>query len=209
MDFRMQTPIRMIIAAPSQSGKSYFVKKLLEEQKYCLSEQFKEVIWCYGIEQKRFFEELRANIPNIKLREGFPEQKINENKFIPNDGKSRCLVIDDLVCECSNSSALIKLFTKISHHRNLSVILLIQALFWPGDAIRIAQRNATHLILFASPRDAQSVRTMVRELSSLNSAKLRHQFRVIFCRQNKYLSVTATSWCQHILKQLRSQGVIY
>lgn len=162
MDFRLKPPVRMIIAAPSQSGKSYFVQKLLKSQLYCFSKQFVEVIWCYGIAQKLFFEELKKDIPSIKLIEGFPEDMINKDKLVPNDGKNRCLVIDDLICECSNSSALVKLFTKISHHRNLSVILLIQALFWPGDAIRIAQRNATHLVLFSSPRDALSVRTMVR-----------------------------------------------
>ena len=54
--------------------------------------------------------------------EGIPE---NLNSYIK-AGSTDLVVIDDLMSESGNNKRISKLFTKGSHHRNLSVIYIVQ-----------------------------------------------------------------------------------
>ena len=49
------------------------------------------------------------------------------------------------------------LFTKGSHHRNLSVIYIVQNIFHQGKEMRIISLNAHYIVLFKSPRDRQQI----------------------------------------------------
>ena len=70
-------------------------------------------MYCYGEYQKVF-----DNYSNVEFHDGFPD-------LITFDDKSRTLlVLDDLMT--STDDRVVDLFTKISHHRNLSVVYLTQ-----------------------------------------------------------------------------------
>jgi hypothetical protein len=47
------------------------------------------------------------------------------------------------------------LFTKGSHHRNLSIIYTVQNIFHQGKEMRNISLNAHYIVLFKSPRDKQ------------------------------------------------------
>ncbi len=156
----MKLPMRIIFSAPSQAGKTYLLTRMLVFQDYCFDNKFDQILWSYGISQPKFFRELKKLIPGIQFYQGFPEKEILEESILKG-ARNGCIVLDDLVEDCEKSKALVQLFTKKSHHRNWSIFFTIQCLFWPSENIRICQRNATHLVLFNSPRDSLSVRTMV------------------------------------------------
>ena len=65
-----------------------------------------------------------TSIPISIFREGLPDP----NTF--DDTKKTLLVIDDLMAETDES--VTKIFTKISHHRLVSVLYLSQNLFFSG-----------------------------------------------------------------------------
>ena len=71
---------------------------------------------CYGEYQKVFY-----NYSNVEFHDGLPD-------LFTFDGKSRTLlVLDDQMT--SSDDRVVDLFTKISHHRNLSVVYLTQNIF--------------------------------------------------------------------------------
>lgn len=74
------------------------------------------------------------------------------------------IIIDDLMFESTNSRVISELFTKGSHHRNLSVILLVQNFFTRGRESRNISLNAQYLVYFKNPRDQSMITNIAKQL---------------------------------------------
>jgi hypothetical protein len=55
--------------------------------------------------------------------------------------------------ECKDNPKIAKIFTKASHHMNLSVIFLSQNLFLQGRQTRTISLNSQFIAIFKNPRD--------------------------------------------------------
>jgi len=78
------------------------------------------------------------------------------------------LVVDDLMNETYDSIA--NLFTKGSHHRNISIVFLVQNLFHKNKHIRTISLNAHYMVLFKNPRDASQFASFARQMYPTKSA---------------------------------------
>ena len=67
----MQHSFTCIVAGCTQSGKTVWVKKLLENAKTTISPPPQRIIWCYGQWQPMYLEMIKT-IPGIELNEGIP-----------------------------------------------------------------------------------------------------------------------------------------
>ena len=72
------------------------------------------------------------------------------------------LVIDDLMSE--TNSEINELFTKGSHHQNISVIFITQNLFYTEKDTRTMNLNTHYIVLFKNPRDATQVAHFGRQM---------------------------------------------
>ena len=61
--------------------------------------------------------------------------------------KKKLLILDDLMRE-SSSNVILDLFTKGSHHKNISVIFITQNVFHKGKAQRDISLNTKYLMLY-------------------------------------------------------------
>ena len=66
------------------------------------------------------------------------------------------IILDDLIAEATDSPVVSRLFTQ-GHHRNASVILLLQKMFPKGKYNTDISRNAQYLALFRSPSDRKQI----------------------------------------------------
>ena len=57
------------------------------------------------------------------------------------------------------------LFTKESHHRNLSVIYIVQNIFHQGKEMRNISLNAHCIVLFKSPKERQQISILARQVN--------------------------------------------
>ena len=55
------------------------------------------------------------------------------------------------------------LFTKDMHHKNVTVIFVVQNLFKQGKSMRDIAINCQIIVLFKSPRDVQQIRILSRQ----------------------------------------------
>ena len=78
------------------------------------------------------------------------------------------LIIDDLMNEVDESVA--NLFTKGSHHRNVSVVFLVQNLFHKNSHVRTISLNSHYMVLFKNPRDASQFSNLARQMYPNKSA---------------------------------------
>ena len=151
MDVRFKHPFTCIIAGPTGSGKTVFTFKLINVAQEMITPPPQRIIYCYGEYQSVF-----SKYPHITFNEGLPDL----SEF---DGKHRTLlVIDDLMREAGDSVE--KIFTKMSHHRNISVIFLTQNLFFQSKNFRTMSINTKYLIVFMNPRDATQIATLGQQM---------------------------------------------
>ena len=151
MDPSWSHPFTCVISGPTGAGKTVFVKKFLQHVNVLMSPPPQEIVWCYGEWQSGY-----ESLPEVTFQEGLP--KIEEY----HDGKRRLLIIDDLMNE--TDERVTNIFTKGSHHRNLSVIYLVQNLFGKNKHQRTISLNAHFLIVFKNPRDASQITHLAKQM---------------------------------------------
>lgn len=165
MDIRFQSPFNLAVVGPSQSGKSVFTFKLIEYADELISPPPTKIIYCYGEYQDVF-----SHYSNILFHEGLPDL----SKFVGNT-EPILLILDDLMSEATLEIS--NLFTKYSHHRNLSVIYLSQNLFDKNKHARTMSLNTHYIVLFKNSRDVTQISTLARQMYPNNSKFMIESYR--------------------------------
>ena len=80
-------------------------------------------------------------------------------RWFGNDGG--ILVLDDLMAEGGNDKQVLDLFTKHSHHRNITVIYLCQDMFPRKKYAKTINRQAHYIVAFKSPRDKLGLKNLL------------------------------------------------
>lgn len=147
---KFHSPCTFILSGCTSSGKSTFVRKLLHNLD-AFDVAPKKIFYFYGVYQPVF-----ESMSNAECIQGLPqdfEEYLDANEH-------RLAIIDDLQEEVASSKAVENLFTRESHHRNFSVCLLTQNLFYQGKICRTLALNAHVIILFKNPRSQSQLRIL-------------------------------------------------
>ena len=176
IDPRFIHPFTAIIAGPSSSGKSMFCMRLIRNAKECIVPPPERIVYCYSVYQTIF-----EQYPNVEFVEGLPDL----NMF---DGVKRTLlIIDDLMHETND--IISKLFTRVSHHKNVSVVYLTQNLFNNNKHNRTISLNAHYMILFKNVRDATQVQCLARQMFPKKSEAMMQGYKDATGKPYGYLLV--------------------
>lgn len=159
MTLKFIHPFTCIVAGPTGSGKTVFVRKLLKFNQDLIEKPPQKIIWCYGVYQNAYTEML-SEIPGIDFIEGFPSNF--ESLIDPN--VRNLLVVDDLMAECTKDAKMTSLFTRGSHHKNLSICFIVQNLFHQNRETRTISLNAQYLVMYKNPRDRSQIAHLGRQL---------------------------------------------
>ena len=171
----MQHPFTALISGPTGCGKTQFTLKLVRHASEMISPPPQEIVWCYGVYQDVF-----NTMDNVSFVEGLPK----ETEF---DGNNRVLlVIDDLMHEANEKVA--QIFTKGTHHKNISVLFLTQNIFHSSKHSRTMNLNSHYLVLFKNPRDVGQIGILGRQMFS-NGKFLEEAFKDATSRPYGYLLV--------------------
>jgi len=162
-------PSTILIAGPTGSGKTEFLVKLLTQRGI---EPFPErIIWIYSEWQDAY--------ERIKKRLGVAEKKLefikdfDDSLYDSLDRRVRNLVVlDDQMenrdMQRNGGSGLAKFFTQGSHHRNLTIVYIVQNLFHQSRAMRTVSLNSHYLVLFKNPRDKLQIRSLAMQMYPMN-----------------------------------------
>ena len=101
-------------------------------------------------------------IPTIEFVKGIPTA-LEQDAYLDHN-KRNLIVIDDQMIEAERDNRIVNLFTKGSHHRNLSVIYIVQNLFHQGKGNRSISLNSHYLVLFKNPRDKLQILTLAKQM---------------------------------------------
>ena len=177
-------PFSMMVTGPSGSGKTEWTRKLLLS--LLVKPPRERILWCFG-QWQPLYKDLQKRIPCIEILQGIPDY-LDNSQFI-NPSKRNLIIFDALMTEAKCDQRIANLFTKGSHHRNISIVYFTQNVFPQGRACREFALNTQYLVLFNNPIDRQQVATLANRIYPFTS--------VTFMR--KFEDATARPYGYHVL----------
>lgn len=177
----------MLVVGPTGSGKTYWLKELIKNADSMITPTPERIVYFYG-EWQEAYETMRTSFPygQFLFVKGLPSSE-TWGDFLSSTGGPTLFVIDDLMSEVNTFVG--DLFTKGSHHRNLSVILILQNLFSKGknNIGRTISLNSHYMLLFKNPRDKLSIDCLARQISPQDVGFIHDAYRMATKRPYGYL----------------------
>ena len=161
--FLFQPPFRIVVVAPSNSGKSVMISNLISSRELPYRSYFKKniFIWSstFSLDDPSFA--MSDNIDKANVYDEYNESTITDllneqTSIIKQYGKKKAphllFIFDDVVQEIPrNGSILSRLFFSARHY-NISLILLSQQYKMVPRAIRL---NASDIVIFQTGNNAE------------------------------------------------------
>ena len=109
------------------------------------------LLWCYGE-----YQTLYETVEGIEFQKGL----LNLDNLDPRE--KHLIILDDLMDETDQRVA--SLFTKKSHHRNISVMYIVHNLFHRGKHHRTTSLNAHYMVLFKNLTDVSQIMALAHQM---------------------------------------------
>ena len=151
VDIRLNAPATVALVGPTGCGKTKQMMRLIDMRDSVTKIPPVEVLYCYGAWQNSFSRD------DVTFIEGMIDPEMD----IPNDGLHRWLVVDDLMEEVMAKGLMNSLYTKYSHHKNVTVFFIVQNLF--AKNMRTVSLNTQYFFLFKNPRDKQTIDNLAKQ----------------------------------------------
>lgn len=164
MDFRLQTPCRILISGPSASGKTTLILQLIDHRRLLFSHPPEKIFYFYG-EWNSIFTSYIENNEDISFHQGIPTVEHIKKLASPVRQRGSLLVIDDAMGNIKDPQ-FPSLFTMVSHHYNITICILLQNLFPPEHLYRTISINCNYFFIMKNPRNGAQFGYFVRQLAA-------------------------------------------
>jgi hypothetical protein len=128
---------------------------------------------------------MMRTIPGIEFNQGIPDDIDNADYL--DVSQRNLIVLDDLIAQSGKDKRIADLFTKGSHHRNLSIIYIVQNIFHQDKEMRNISLNAHYIVLFKSPRDKQQISMLARQVDPGRVQEFMRSYEDATSRPHGYL----------------------
>ena len=171
-----QHPFTSIISGPTGCGKTHFVLSFLDNLAAMVDPVPSNIIFSYSEWQPLY----KLCPPNVTFVQGLPD--------IPHYSKEPMLIIiDDQMDQVDER--ITRLFTKGSHHRNISVMYIVQNLFDKHKEHRTISLNAQYLVIFKNPRDKSQIVHLAKQMYPGETKYVQEAFTLATKNPHGYLLV--------------------
>jgi len=166
-DIRFQVPCSICVSGPSQSGKSHWILRLIQNRNVLFTSDFQQLIYCIpenlSLNPNPIFEQIKKSFQNAQIHIGLPDVAKLSLNF---DNSPKLLVVDDLMSEFLNSYQMVHLLSIEVHHCNITTIFTLHNLFAPSKFGRTITRNINYKILFCNRLDIKEIRNISLQISN-------------------------------------------
>ena len=157
---KLKMPFSLMVSGPSQSGKSQWICKLIEQRAQIFETEFDQIIYCQpellAHRPNEIFNRILKSFPTAMLLSGLP----NIAKLHLNIGRGRpvLLIIDDQMNAFLSSEAMLHLLTVGVHHHDVNVIFTVQNYFSASKFGKTMTRNSIYKTFFFNRTDLTELR---------------------------------------------------
>lgn len=160
-------PFSLILASPSNGGKSTLVYNIIKNSKDVVEHtngKGFDSVWVLYRSYQPLYDRMKQelHIPVYLFEKTLPADL--ETLLSRTHSKFPVVIVDDGLCP-ENQDLVLDLFCRLGHHLAVSVILITQSIFdCKNPGLRICHRNTKNLIIFGCPRDQGSLRTLIHQM---------------------------------------------
>ena len=174
INMRFSHPARILVCGPSNSGKTTLVTNIIRNWRTFFHHPVTRVVWYYGVYQPGYD---KLSTMGVELREGLPESIESDFPYTVSSDETQILVLDDLMKEATKDSHVLDIFTKWSHHKNITAFMSSQNIFHQGRHSVDITRNVSVAIFIIEMRNIRVVERFLH--SSYNKRQVRQIMRWI------------------------------
>ena len=109
------------------------------------------ILWCYGE-----YQTLYGTVNGVDFQQGLPDLDNSDPT------EKHLIILDDLMDETDQRVA--SLFTKNNHHRNISVMYIVQNLFHRRKHHRTLSLTAHYMVVLRNPRDVSQIMALAHQM---------------------------------------------
>lgn len=164
-DVTLKAPFTAILSGSSNGGKTVLTRNILYYKSLLFSVIPKKTFLFFKKQQGIYNEMLEMGLVDeiIEVEDEMISEKEFEKIVSPykNLGGAFC-IFDDLMEQIDSTNS--KIFTKIAHHENCSILFLTQSLFVDNKHYRVMSRNATYIIVMKNPRDVAQIKNLSSQM---------------------------------------------
>lgn len=186
MTLKLQHPFTLIVAGPSSCGKSTFVIRLLQCREQLCDTVYDNIVWCHSENNAPH------HLKDVSFVKGVPN--FDNPKHVPT-----LIVLDDLM-DSAYSTKVSELFTKGSHHRNISLVLITQNLFHQSQSSRDISLNSKYIVVFKNPRDKAQIVHLARQVYPENISSFHKTYLEVCKDPHSYLFLDLTQSINDLLR---------
>ena len=183
-------PFTALVAGATGSGKTILIRRVLRNHVWTMAninEPVLRVIWIYGVWQNEYGIPLAPESVQVSYMQSLPS--VDEiQSFRPH-----LIIVDDLMHEMASNKEMSDWFSKYSHHNNISVMFVVQNLFFKGTLMRTISLNAQYIILLKNARDRNQVAHLGRQLFPTKSKMFINVFSDATAQPYGYLVIDTTT----------------
>ena len=116
-----------------------------------------------------------GTVDGVDFQQGLPDLDTLDHR------EKHLVILDDLMDETDQRVA--SLFTKKSHHRNISVMCIVQNLFHRGKHHRTISLKAHYMVVFKNPRDVSQIMALPHQMYPQRTKSCLEGYLVIDMKQ--------------------------
>ena len=176
MDPSWHHPFTSVVAGPTSCGKTEWVKRFLTHLPEMVMPAPTKILLSYGEWQPTY----QSLLGKVDFVQGLPDLPLYSTEPL-------LLVIDDQMHNVDQRIS--SLFTKGSHHRNISIIYIVQNLFDQHKEHRTISLNAHYMVIFKNPRDKSQITHLAKQMYPGRIKYVQEAFELATAQPHGYLLV--------------------
>ena len=178
---KFKHPTTIIVAGPTQCGKTELIKNMLIHREEIFEKCPSNIMWAFGHLKENQMESIKNKVPETVFSNGLPTERESLSNSI--------LILDDLMNEICKNQEYSNLFTRGSHHDNITTIAVLHNIYNKEKYNRNIALNTHYYVLFKNPRDKQQIRYLENQIFPGQKNHLLNAFNNATARPYGYLVI--------------------
>ena len=161
------------IAGASNSGKTYFVYKLMKYAKQLFPrDPPKDILYCYSVHQE-LYDVMEKEIDNVRFIQGMPSK--SDIMSISSIDSHSMLILDDMIHLAASSQLIEDIFLINSHHNKITCALISHNMFNNYSKNRNIVLNCQYTVIMRNPRAFSQISHLGTQMFGKGKAQILYQ----------------------------------
>ena len=175
------------MCGPTGVGKTFLLRKIIEERRQLFEDKPDFVLYCYSIWQPIYSEMKEEFGEEIMFQHGIPDTELLKRMSVLKPGL--LLLLDDCLEKIIDKPVILTLFVEQVHHFSINLCYVLHNIYCSGKNRRTLTLQTQYFIFFPTRSDQLSFEIFASRLGKKNSKSFMEIYDDIKKHKFKYFIV--------------------